>query len=54
MRVDVMTKMRGVSDFATLWERRATFGDAHGAEFNLLSILDLVQAKKCSAAMIGR
>jgi hypothetical protein len=46
MRVDVMTTMRGVSDFATLWERRTTFGDEHGAEFNLLSIPDLVQAKK--------
>lgn len=46
MRVDVMTKMRGVSDFATLWERRTTFGDDHGTEFNLLSIPDLVQAKK--------
>ncbi len=46
MRVDVMARMRGVSDFATLWERRTTFGDDKGAEFNLLSIPDLVQAKK--------
>lgn len=46
MRVDVMTRMRGVSDFPTLWERRTTFGDEAGAEFQLLSIPDLVQAKK--------
>ena len=46
MRVDVMAKMRGVPDFPILWERRTVFGDDHGAEYNLLSIPDLVQAKK--------
>ncbi len=46
LRVDVMAKMRGVSDFPVLWERRTVFGDDKGAEFNLLSIPDLVQAKK--------
>ena len=46
MRVDVMTRMRGVSDFPALWERRTTFGDDTGAEFQLLSIPDLVCAKK--------
>ena len=46
MRVDVMTRMRGVSDFPSLWQRRTTFGDEAGAEFQLLSIPDLVQAKK--------
>lgn len=46
LRVDVMAKMRGVPDFATLWERRTTFGDDEGAVFNLISIPDLVLAKK--------
>ena len=46
MRVDVMAKMRGVSEFPILWERRTVFGDDAGAEYNLLSIPDLVQAKK--------
>lgn len=46
LRVDVMAKMRGVPDFATLWDRRTTFGDGEGAVFNLLSIPDLVLAKK--------
>ncbi len=46
LRVDVMTTMRGVPNFATLWDRRTTFGDDYGAEFNLLSIPDLILAKK--------
>ena len=46
LRVDVMSQMRGVDDFHALWERRTTFGDDHGAEFNLLSIPDLIKAKK--------
>lgn len=46
MRVDIMTRMRGVNDFAMLWERRTTFGDEAGGEYQLLSIPDLVQAKK--------
>jgi hypothetical protein len=46
LRVDVMTRLRGLPDFATLWERRTVFQDDAGNEFNLLSIPDLVQAKK--------
>jgi hypothetical protein len=46
LRVDLMTRLRDVPDFATLWERRTVFQDATGNEFNLLSIPDLVQAKK--------
>ena len=45
MRVDVMTKMRGVDPFPKLWTRRTTIvvdGDA----INLMSLPDLVQAKK--------
>lgn len=41
MRVDVMTKMRGVDGFAHLWQRRTSI-----AGIELLSLPDLVQAKK--------
>ena len=46
MRVDVMAKMRGVERFSKLWERRTTIQlpDLTGCE--LLSLPDLVQAKK--------
>lgn len=46
LRVDVMTRLRDLSDFAALWERRTVFSDAEGNAFHLLSIPDLVQAKK--------
>ena len=46
LRIDVMTKMRGVEDFPLLWERRTVLSAHSGEEFNLLSVLDLVQAKK--------
>jgi hypothetical protein len=46
LRVDVMTRLRSMPEFATLWERRTTFADAQGVEYNLLCIPDLVQAKK--------
>jgi hypothetical protein len=46
LRVDIMTRLRDVADFSTLWERRTTFADDAGAEFHLLSVPDLVQAKK--------
>ena len=41
LRVDVMSKMRGVEDFPHLWERRTTIED-----IELLSLPDLVKAKK--------
>jgi hypothetical protein len=46
LRVDVMTRLRELAPFATLWERRTTFGDEHGNEYHLLCIPDLVEAKK--------
>jgi hypothetical protein len=46
LRIDVMTRLRDLPDFATLWERRTTIADEAGAEFHLLSIPDLVEAKK--------
>ncbi len=46
MRVDVMSKMRGVDDFAKLWRRRTTIKLPDGTVCDLLSLPDLVQAKK--------
>jgi hypothetical protein len=46
LRVDVMTRLRDLPDFAVLWARRATIRDMDGETFELLSVEDLVQAKK--------
>ena len=46
MRVDVMSRMRGVTDFPRLWERRTTLEMDDGTLCDLLSLGDLVQAKK--------
>ena len=46
MRLDVMTKMRGVDEFGSLWERRTTLQDADSVQFELLGIHDLIKAKK--------
>lgn len=46
MRVDVMSKMRGVAPFPKLWKRRTTIVLPDGTTCNLLSLPDLVQAKK--------
>jgi hypothetical protein len=46
LRVDLMSKLRLLADFTRLWERRTTFADEEGNEFNLLSVPDLVQSKK--------
>jgi hypothetical protein len=46
LRVDVMTKLRGVDDFEELWERRETFVSDEGIECQLMSLADLVKAKK--------
>ena len=45
LRIDVMSKLRGVDDFENLWTRRTTiaFGDDL---VDLLSLQDLVKAKK--------
>jgi hypothetical protein len=45
MRVDVMTKMRGVDSFQKLWARRTTLSIDDGS-IDLMSLSDLVQAKK--------
>lgn len=46
LRVDVMSKMRGVAEFARLWERRTTLQGEDGTIYELMSLPDLVQAKK--------
>lgn len=46
MRVDVMTKMRGVDAFAKLWPRRSTLIAEDGTSYELMSLSDLVKAKK--------
>jgi hypothetical protein len=46
MRVDLMSKMRGLAPFASLWKRRTVIELPGGTTCNLLSLPDLVQAKK--------
>ena len=46
LRVDLMTRLRDLPDFVELWARRTTITDESGETFELLSIEDLVQAKK--------
>lgn len=46
MRVDVMSRLRGVDPFPALWERRTTITDPDGTTYELLALPDLVQAKK--------
>lgn len=46
LRVDLMTKLRGVDVFEEIWERRFTIQDGSGGEINLMSVEDLVAAKK--------
>jgi hypothetical protein len=46
MRVDVMTRMRGVDSFSRLWARRNTIELPEGAHCEVMSLPDLVQAKK--------
>jgi hypothetical protein len=46
LRIDVMTRLRAMKDFETLWQRRTVFEDDEGMEYHLLSVPDLVEAKK--------
>ena len=46
LRIDVMTRLRDLGDFEVLWDRRTIFADDTGVEFHLLSVPDLVTAKK--------
>lgn len=46
LRIDIMTRLRDLPPFAVLWERRTVIAGNGGEEFHLLSIPDLVNAKK--------
>ncbi|UCG47135.1 MAG: hypothetical protein JSU94_16760, partial [Phycisphaerales bacterium] len=46
IRVDVMSRLRGVDEFETLWARRTTLTETDGTVYELLSLPDLVRAKK--------
>ena len=46
MRIDLMSRMRGVDPFESLWERRTTAEFPDGFRAELLSLPDLVLAKK--------
>lgn len=46
IRLDIMTRMRGCDDFEKLWDRRTTIVDEEGFTYELLSVEDLVKAKK--------
>ena len=46
IRIDIMAVLRGVADFETLWSRRMTVNLPGGIVYELLSVYDLVQAKK--------
>jgi hypothetical protein len=46
MRIDVMSVMRGVAPFEELWRRRTTLEDESGLRIELVSLPDLVKAKK--------
>jgi hypothetical protein len=45
-RVDVMARMRGLDQFEGLWNRRTTLELEDGLSVDLLSLADLVKAKK--------
>jgi len=46
MRLDVMSKMRGVAPFSELWERRTTATIDGMGELDIIALPDLVAAKK--------
>lgn len=48
LRIDVMSRLRGVDSFQQLWERRTTI-QLEGEPVDILSLPDLVLAKKDSA-----
>jgi hypothetical protein len=44
--IDIMTRLRDLPPFPVLWERRTVIAGDRGEQFHLLSIPDLVMAKK--------
>ena len=45
LRVDVMTRLRAMPEFVSLWGRRTMLVDGDGVEYHLLCIPDLVQSR---------
>lgn len=46
LRIDIMTTLRNLPGFELLWQRRTTVTEEDGREIHLLSVPDLVNAKK--------
>jgi hypothetical protein len=46
LRINIMTRLRDLPPFSVLWERRTVIAGDRGEEYHLLSIPDLVDAKK--------
>jgi hypothetical protein len=46
MRIDVMARMRGVDEFPALWRRRTTIRLPDGTRCDIMSLPDLLKAKK--------
>jgi hypothetical protein len=46
IRIDILSVLRGVPSFATLWKRRTTVTVARGEQYDLMALPDLVRAKK--------
>jgi hypothetical protein len=46
LRIDVMTKMRGVDTFSALWKRRTSIRLDDGTACEVMGLQDLVKAKK--------
>ena len=55
IRLDVMARMRGVAAFYELWSRRTSLEDQAGVTIEIMSLPDLLAAKKKrSVTRIGR
>ena len=50
LRIDVMSKLRGVDSFEELWSRKLSITDGEGNQIAVLSLPDLVKAKKTQRA----
>jgi len=46
LRIDVMARLRGAAEFAELWDRRTTLESGGDSDLDVLSLPDLVAAKK--------
>ena len=46
LRIDIIGKLRGCSNFETMWKRRTTAALSNGLKIDILGIPDLVKCKK--------